>query len=207
MAVEKHVDILKARACRDAPNLLGDVPSYKGKLKRKEKEGELSKKAGGNKGGKQQGGKTHQSGGNKKGKEPRVKFPTFRKPTEFWFQESRQTELLGINVPLQIIAPKLIEEMSQRNVVRVNIRDCASARQKSTDPTEPVEKRQKVTHDFFPTKPSTPPPIKKEGTESSVAGGSKAMGSRLVRLVKQRWRSLSPLLPFLMGGWSLLMTA
>lgn len=65
--------------------------------------------------------------------------------------------------------------MSRRNVVRVNIRYGASARQKSTDRTEPVEKRQKVTHDFFPTKPLTPRPIEKKRTESSAAGGSKAI--------------------------------
>lgn len=46
LVVEKHVDILKAQVCQDAPTLLDYIPSYKGKLKRKEKEvGEPSKKA------------------------------------------------------------------------------------------------------------------------------------------------------------------
>lgn len=52
LAVEKHVDILKSQVYQDAPTLLGYVPSYKGKLKRKEKKGEPSNKAGSKKGDK-----------------------------------------------------------------------------------------------------------------------------------------------------------
>ncbi|KAI8559947.1 hypothetical protein RHMOL_Rhmol04G0216100 [Rhododendron molle] len=116
MAVEKNVDTLLAQICRDAPTLLGYVPSYKGKLKRKDKEGEPSKKAGSKEGG-QQKGKGEQLKLTKKGKEPRVKFPSFRKPAEFWFQESQQTVLLGINIPLQSLVPKFVEKMGRRNVV------------------------------------------------------------------------------------------
>lgn len=55
MAVAKNVDILKAQICQDVPTLLGYIPSYKGKLKRKEKEGgEPSTKAGGKKKGREQ---------------------------------------------------------------------------------------------------------------------------------------------------------
>lgn len=58
----------------------------------------------------------------------------------------------------------------------MNIRDGAAARQKaadSTHPTEPAEKRQKVTQDFFPSRPPTPLLREKETTESSAASGSK----------------------------------
>lgn len=128
LAVEKHIDTLKAQVCRDASTLLGYIPSYKGKLKRKENEGEPSKRAGGKKGGEQQKGKGQRPGPSKKGKEPRVKFPTFRKPTEFWFQESQRSELPGINIPLQTIIPNFAEGMSRRNTIRVNLRDGTSAR-------------------------------------------------------------------------------
>lgn len=94
-----------------------------------------------------------------------MKFPTFRKTADFWFQESKQAELPGINIPLQTIVPEF-DEMSKRNVVRVNMRDGASVRQKSSDPPEPTEKRQKVTHDFFLTKPPTPHPSEKDRTET-----------------------------------------
>lgn len=66
--------------------------------------------------------------------------------------------------------------MSRRNVVRMNIRDGAVARQKAADsnnPTEPAKKRQKVTHDFFLTRSPTPLPREKEQTESLAVGGLK----------------------------------
>lgn len=59
--------------------MLGYIPSYKGKLKRKEKEaGGPSKKVG----AKKKGG-NQPKGGSKKGKELRVKLPTFKKAAEF----------------------------------------------------------------------------------------------------------------------------
>lgn len=165
------MEILRSQACRDAPTLLGYVPSYKGKLKRKEKEaGKPSKKASTSKKG---GGK--QTGGQKKGKKPRVKFPTFRKTVEFWFRESKGTKLPGINILLQTIIPEFTKDMSRRNVVHVSLRDNVSARQSGSDQVEPIEKRLKVTHDFFPSKPPTPHPSEKGRTESSAAGGSKAI--------------------------------
>lgn len=169
------MEILRSQACRDAPTLLGYVPSYKGKLKRKEKEeGELSKKAAtSKKGGKQKGG-NQQKRGSKKGKELRVKFPTFRKITEFWFRESVGIELLGINIPLRTIVPEFSEEMSRRNVVRVNLRDNVSAWANESDVAEPREKRPK-THDFFPAKLPTPHSSEKERTDTSAVGGSKAV--------------------------------
>lgn len=81
--------------------------------------------------------------------------------------------LPGIDVPLQTIVLEFTEEMSRRNVVWVNLRDNVSARQNASDLPEPVEKRQKITHDFFPSKPSTPRPLEKERTEASATGGSK----------------------------------
>lgn len=153
-------------------DLLGYVPSYKGKLKRKEKDGgEPSKKASALK---KKGG-TQPKGGNKKGKEPRVKFPTFSKSALYWFKESQAAELPGINIPLRTVVPEFAEDMSRRNVVRVNIRDGASVRKGVSDPPKLAEKRQKVTRDFFPTKPPTPRPIEKEWTETLTAGGSKAI--------------------------------
>lgn len=175
MAIEKNIDILKALICRDEPTLLGYIPSYKGKLKRRETEGKPSKQASEKikKGGVQQKGRSQQLGGSKKAKEPRVKFLTLRKTADFWFQESRVTDIPGINTPLQTLLPEFAEEMPRRNVVRVNIRDGAVVRQKETDLTEPAEKRQKVTCDFFSTKPTTPHSSEKEQTESSTASGSK----------------------------------
>lgn len=80
--------------------MLGFVPSYKGKLKRKEKEARgPSKKAGTSKKGGNPKAGGHQQKGGSKGREPRVKFPTFRKSAEFWFQGSK-AELPGIDVPL-----------------------------------------------------------------------------------------------------------
>lgn len=79
LAVEKHIDILLSQAVRDTPTLLGYVPSYKGKLKRREKETGPSKKAGGHKKGRGQPGRSKQPELSKKGKEPRVKFPTLRR--------------------------------------------------------------------------------------------------------------------------------
>lgn len=150
--------------------MLGYIPSYKGKLKRKEEEeGEQSKK-----GGEKRKEESQLAGGSKKGKEPRVKFPTFKKPTEFWFQKSQQVELPSINIPLWTIVPNSTEGMSRRNVVRVNLRDGVSARASEPDAAEPQEKRQK-THDFFPARLPTPRLPEKEPTESSAAGGSKAV--------------------------------
>lgn len=57
----------------------------------------------------------------------------------------------------------------------MNLKDASRARPSASDPPEPVEKRQKVTRDFFPPKPPTPQPREKEQTESSAAGGSKAV--------------------------------
>ncbi|KAI8538438.1 hypothetical protein RHMOL_Rhmol09G0103500 [Rhododendron molle] len=65
--------------------------------------------------------------------------------------------------------------MGRRNVVRMNIKDGAVARQKDADAAEPVAKKQKVTQDFFPTRPPTPLLKEKDQTESSAAGGSKAV--------------------------------
>lgn len=104
-----------------------------------------------------------------------MKFPTFRKSASFWFRESRGTVLPGIDVPLQTIVPEFIEEMSRRNTIHVNLRENVSARQSGSNPTEPQDKRQKVTHDFFPTKPLTPCPSEKERTEASAVGGSKVV--------------------------------
>ncbi|KAI8538437.1 hypothetical protein RHMOL_Rhmol09G0103400 [Rhododendron molle] len=47
LAVEKNVEDLLAKICRDAPTLLNYIPSYKEKLKRREKEKEPSTKVGG----------------------------------------------------------------------------------------------------------------------------------------------------------------
>lgn len=112
--------------------LLGYVPTYKGKLKRKEKKGESSKKVGTSK----KKGRGQQKGRNKKGKEPRVKFPTFSKPALYWFRESQKTELPGINIPLRTIVPEFTEEMSRRNVVCVNLRDNVSAGVNEPDAAE-----------------------------------------------------------------------
>lgn len=102
-----------------------------------------------------------------------MKFPTFKKTTDFWFKESRPPVIPGVNAPLQTLVPDLGEKMGRRNVVRVNIKDGAVARQKEVDVTGPAEKRQKVTHDFFSARPPTPIPRGKDQTESSNAGGSK----------------------------------
>lgn len=176
MSIEKHIDVLKSQACQDALTLLGYIPSFKGKLKRKEEEErEPSKKAGvKKKGGEKWKGESQLAGGSKKGKEPRVKFPTFRKPVEFWFQKSQQAELSAINIPLWTIIPDSTEGLSWRNVVRVNLRDGISAWASEPEAAEPQEKRQK-THNFFPARPPTPCPPEKEPTESSAAGGSKAV--------------------------------
>ncbi|XP_058215027.1 spindle pole body component 110-like [Rhododendron vialii] len=63
--------------------------------------------------------------------------------------------------------------MGRRNVIWVNIRDGATVCPKVVNSSEPAEKRQKFTHDFFPTKPSTLRPGERERAESSVAGASK----------------------------------
>lgn len=73
---------------------------------------------------------------------------------------------------LQTIVPELSEDMSRRNTVRVNLRGNTSAPPSGSDLTDPQEKRQKTTHDFFPTKTSTPRPVEKEKPEASVAAGS-----------------------------------
>lgn len=57
----------------------------------------------------------------------------------------------------------------------VNLRENVLVRQSGSDPTEPQDKRQKVTHDFFPTKPPTSCPSKKERPEASAVGGSKVV--------------------------------
>ncbi|XP_058216136.1 uncharacterized protein LOC131327138 [Rhododendron vialii] len=69
--------------------------------------------------------------------------------------------------------------MGRRNVVRVNLRDGAAVRQKDSNVAEPAEKRQKITHDFFPSKPSTPLLSDKDKTESSAAGGSRMVEKSL----------------------------
>lgn len=65
--------------------------------------------------------------------------------------------------------------------MRLNLRESVLAWQSGSDPTEPHEKRQKVTHDFFPTKPPTPHPSKKERPEGSTIDvpkvASKQVGS------------------------------
>ncbi|KAI8530178.1 hypothetical protein RHMOL_Rhmol11G0035600 [Rhododendron molle] len=157
LAVEKNVETLKAQICHDAPTLLGYIPSYKGKLKRREKEGEQ-----------------RPIGESQEGERAEEKFPTFRKTADFWFQKSRPTDIPGINTPLQTLIPKFGEQMGRRNVVRVNIRDSTTVRHKETDVTELVEKRQKFTHEFFLTRPPMPFPREKDQTESSAVGGSKA---------------------------------
>lgn len=103
-----------------------------------------------------------------------MKFQTFSMSASYWFKESPKTELPGISVPLRTIVPEFTEDMSRRNVVRVNLRDNVSARQSGSSPSDLSGKRQKVTHDFFPTKPPTPHPTEKERTESSTSGGLKA---------------------------------
>lgn len=60
--------------------------------------------------------------------------------------------------------------MLRRNTVRVNLRGYVSAPPSGSDPTEPQEKRQKTTHDFFPTKPPTPRPVEKERPVVAVVG-------------------------------------
>lgn len=161
---KKNVDILRSQACRDASTLLDYIPSYKGNFKRREKkEGEPSEKEG-----------TRQEGRNKKkGKQPRVKFMTFKKLVFFWLGKKQGTVLPGIDVPLQTIMPEFPEEMSRRNTMRVNLRGNVPALPSRTDPVEPQEKRQKVTHDFFLTKPPTPGTSEKERPEASTVGGSK----------------------------------
>lgn len=170
LSTEKHVDILRSQACRDALTLLGYVPSYKGKFKRKKKEaGEPSKEAETSK-----KGRNKQKVGSRKGNEPRVKFLTFRKPASFWFRDSQGNVLSGIDVPLQTIVPEFPDEMSRRNTVRMNLRDNVSAWVSESNPVKPREKRTKVTHDFFPAKPPTPRPLEKERTEAT-AGGAKVV--------------------------------
>lgn len=91
---------------------------------------------------------------------------------------------------LRTIIPKFTEEMSQRNMVCVNLKDVSRAWPNASDPPEPAEKRQKVTFDFLPTKPLTPQSREKEQTESSAAGGSNAIQGSEVRPVVWRYKSL-----------------
>ncbi|KAI8550430.1 hypothetical protein RHMOL_Rhmol06G0106100 [Rhododendron molle] len=110
-------------------------------------------------------------------KEPLIDgLPNTDKRANFYVQ-SQKTALSGIDIPLQTLLPEFTE-MSRRNVVCMNIRDGLTARQKaadSTNPTEPVEKRQKVNHDFFPNKMPTPHPSEKERTDSSAVSGLRAV--------------------------------
>ncbi|KAI8568472.1 hypothetical protein RHMOL_Rhmol02G0202500 [Rhododendron molle] len=65
--------------------------------------------------------------------------------------------------------------MGRRNMVRVSIKDGSLAWKDTSDSPELAEKRQKVTHDFFPTKPLTPQLSEKDKTELSTAGRLKAL--------------------------------
>ncbi|KAI8571318.1 hypothetical protein RHMOL_Rhmol01G0110300 [Rhododendron molle] len=100
LSVEKNVETLKAQICRDAPTLLGYDPSYKEKLKRKEKDAGPSTKDGAKR--KAAVGKIVKENNprpSNRTREPRVKFPTFKKSADFWFQESQPSNFSGIDVP------------------------------------------------------------------------------------------------------------
>ncbi|KAI8568020.1 hypothetical protein RHMOL_Rhmol02G0166200 [Rhododendron molle] len=90
--------------------------------------------------------------------------------------ESQPSDFQGINIPpIRTLIPEFADDMGRRNVVRLNLRDGAAARQKEVNLSEPATKKQKITQDFFPTRPPTPLVKEKDQTESSAAGGSKAM--------------------------------
>ncbi|KAI8559770.1 hypothetical protein RHMOL_Rhmol04G0199900 [Rhododendron molle] len=123
LAVEKNVETLQAQVCRDVPTLLGYKPSYKGKLKRREKG------AG----------------------------PSTTAKADFWFQESQPSTASGLDVPpIGTLIPNFAGDMGRRNVIRMNIKDKALARQQEAAVAEHAAKKQKVTHDLFQTKPLMP---------------------------------------------------
>ncbi|KAI8550786.1 hypothetical protein RHMOL_Rhmol06G0134200 [Rhododendron molle] len=142
LAVEKNVETLKAQICRDAPTLLGYDPSYKGKLKRKEKESGPSSKVGGKKKVAEEKRGEKVAKPSKKMKEPRMKFPSLKKSADFWFQASQPSHFSGIDIPpLRTLIPEFADNMGRKNVIRMNIRDGAAARQKETVAAEPVAKK------------------------------------------------------------------
>ncbi|KAI8530297.1 hypothetical protein RHMOL_Rhmol11G0045600 [Rhododendron molle] len=129
LAVEKNVETLKAQICRDAPTLIGYDPSYKGKLKRREKGAGSSMKAKGKKATGGQAGKSEKTKPNEMAKDTRVKFPTFKKSTNFWLGEGQPSDFPGINIPpIRTLIPEFADDMGRKNVVRLNLRDGAAAR-------------------------------------------------------------------------------
>lgn len=135
---ERNVDILRSQAYQDAPTLLGYIPSYKGKLKRREKkEGGPSEKV----------GPSEKGGNKKKSQELRVKLLSFRKLAAFWLGEDQETTLPGFNIPLQTIVPDFAKEMLRRNTVCVNLRGNTPAPPSGSEPVmlRRKDRRRRVT--------------------------------------------------------------
>ncbi|KAG5521922.1 hypothetical protein RHGRI_034218 [Rhododendron griersonianum] len=101
-SVAEHCETLKGQACRDTPTLLNYIPSYKGVLRKKEKrkDGESTNK--------KKMAPSDNQGAQKGQKRPRVRLPTYRKSTAYWFSPTKPSDveepiLPGFNVPLQTV--------------------------------------------------------------------------------------------------------
>ncbi|KAI8572385.1 hypothetical protein RHMOL_Rhmol01G0194500 [Rhododendron molle] len=96
------------------------------------------------------------------GKEPLIDgLPDTDKWANFYVEGSNNYEFGDQTVRLHTV-PKIKD-----------FRGTAPLRQKDADAAEPTAKKQKVTRDFFPSRPPTPLPKERDQTESSTAGGSK----------------------------------